>query len=293
MTRRPSPVAPDTSPHVDETPLLKEALARETAAASLRRRTWEVLEPARPGDHASRAFDLFILALIALNVLAVVAETVEAVRVRYAAGLAAFEVASVAVFSVEYVLRVWSAVSDPRYRRPVLGRLRFAATPLAVVDLLAVLPFFLPFIGVDLRITRVLRLQRAFRFVKVARYADAHRRLARVLQRKREELVVSLSALVVLLLLASSLMYYVEYETQPAAFSSIPAAMWWAIATLTTVGYGDVYPVTEGGRLLGGLIAVIGAAFVALPAGIVASGLLEVVQEEGGGRRCPHCGGPL
>lgn len=271
---------------------------RRSRPSALRRRTHELLEAADPGDRASAAVDAVIISLIVLNTVALVLETVEPIWARYAGFFVAFEIASVLIFTVEYVLRVWSAVSSPRFAGSVRGRLRFMRTPMAVIDLLAILPFYLPLTGLDLRFLRAFRLFRLFRLAKLGRYSAALQTFGRVIRTKKEELVVTLSVLVLLLLVASSLIYFVETEAQPEAFSSIPATMWWGIATLTTVGYGDIYPITALGRTLAAVIAVLGIGMVALPTGILGSAFVEELQRDEGededtpteATTCPHCG---
>lgn len=258
-----------------------------------RGRVWEILEPPREGDTLSHVFDVALLALIVINVVALLLETMESVR-RSAPDLFFWiNVISVALFSVEYLLRVWACTTDPRYSSPVSGRLRWAVTPLALVDLLAVLPFYLPFLGIDLRFMRAARLLRLFRLAKLTRYSRALSVLARVVVRRKEELITSSFVLVLLLLFASSLMYFVEHRVQPQVFSSIPAAMWWAVATLTTVGYGDIYPVTPLGRMLAGVIAVLGIATFAVPTSILGASFAEELASERRPALCPHCGKPL
>ena len=157
----------------------------------MRKRTWEILDVAKTGDKASRAFDIFILSLIALNVVALVLGTVQRVYEKAPRLFEGFELLSVAAFTVEYVLRIWSCTISERFASPVRGRLRFAVTPLALVDLLAILPFDLPFLGVDLRFVRAVRLTRLFRVMKVARYSQALRTFGRVFRTKKEELLVA------------------------------------------------------------------------------------------------------
>lgn len=243
----------------------------------IRRRVWEIVEIARPGDRPSRTFDLGIRALILLNVMAVVLETMPELDAAAGGFFTAFEAFSVAVFSIEYVARVWSSVEDPAYGRsgPVTGRLRFAKTPLALVDLLAVLPSLLPMVGFDLRLLRGVRLFRLVRILKLTRYSRSLQTLARVFRRTRQQLALTLSGVAFLLLVASSAMYFAEHAVQPEQFSSIPKAMWWGIVTLTTLGYGDVYPVTLLGRIMGGLFALCGILLVALPTAILGAGLIE------------------
>ena len=257
-----------------------------------RSRAYEILEKASPGDGASRAFDLSIVTLIVLNVAMVVVETVRDLSVRYGGFFDAFELFSVLVFTVEYLLRLWSCTADPRFRQPFWGRIRFALTPMALVDLLAIAPFYLPMVtGVDLRVIRSVRLVRLFRLFKMGRYVVSLRILGAVLREKKEELNIVVFALIIVLVIVSSLMYFVEHEAQPEAFSSIPAAMWWGMVTLTTVGYGDVYPITPLGKFFGILIAALGIGMFALPAGILSSGFVEAIQSRREGKGiCPHCG---
>lgn len=261
---------------------------------AFRQRLWEILEVAGPDDRASRRFDLLLMVLILTNVTAVVLETVGEFYGRFRPWFDALELFTVAVFTLEYVTRLWVCTEDARYRRPVLGRLRYALTPLALFDLLAILPFWLTLAQVDARIVRLVRVMRIFRIAKLSRYSVAIQTLGRVVVAKREELLVTLALMLILLVMASAFMYHAEHDAQPEAFSSIPAAMWWAVATLTTVGYGDVYPVTGLGRFLGAVIAILGIGMFALPTGVLGAAFLEEIQRrKEGERRCPHCGEAL
>jgi voltage-gated potassium channel len=254
---------------------------------NLNQHVWAILNGSDSGGRAGRIFELGMLGLIALNVLALVLETVEGIYGWAPGPFRAFEVFSVAIFTVEYLLRLWSCTAAERYSRPVIGRLRFALTPLAIIDLLAILPFYVPKVDIDLRVVRIVRL---FRVAKIGRYSRALSTFGRVATAKRAELIAILSILVILLILASSLMYYAENEAQPDKFSSIPAAMWWGIATLTTIGYGDIYPITGLGKLLAGFVAVLGIGMFALPTGILGAAFVEEIQ---GAKRkrmfCPQC----
>lgn len=259
---------------------------------TVRRQVFELLE-VRPEDRGvERAFNVAMLVLIVLNVAAVILETVAPIRAAFGPAFNAFEVFSVAVFTAEYVARLWSCTLDPRFAHPVQGRIRFATSFLALVDLIAILPSLIPGGVLDLRFIRVLRLMRVLRMLKVARYSQSLQTLGRVLAAKRYELVVTAIAGALLLICASSLMYFAENEAQPEQFSSIPAAMWWGVETLTTVGYGDLFPVTPVGKVMGSVIAVLGIGLFALPAGILASGFSEELRRSGP-RRCPHCGGQV
>ena len=246
-------------------------------------------------DSIGRVVVISMISLILLNVLAVMAESVVWIRVDFARWLAVFETFSVTAFVIEYVLRLWSCTANPRFRGAVLGRIQFALTPLAVVDLLAVLPALLLRTGVDLRFLRALRLARLFRLAKLGRYSRALQAIWQVVRGKRAELVIALLWMAVVLVVASSLMYMAENEQQPDAFSSIPATMWWGIMTLTTVGYGDVYPITVLGKLTAAVIAVVGIGLFALPAGILGSAFVELREQQNADRSavCPHCGKPI
>lgn len=257
---------------------------------NVRARTWEILEVAQAGDKMSRRFDIFILSLIFLNVTAVILVSVQSLEEQYSSLFTAFEIFSVAVFTVEYLARFWSCVTDQRFQRPLAGRLRFAITAMAIVDLLAVLPFYIGLFGIDLRFIRSLRLLRIVRVAKVGRYLNALQLLSRVLRDKREELVLTLGMMILLLIISSCLMFYVENPVQPESFPDIPHTMWWAIATFTTVGYGDIYPVTGLGKLLAGFVAILGIGLFALPTGILGAGFVEQMQIKRGPPRCPHCG---
>ncbi len=242
---------------------------------SLRQRVYEVIEVGR-GDHRlSRLFDLTILTLILLNVAAVVLETVPAYEARYRPQFEAFNVFSVAVFTVEYLLRLWTAVEVPFLRRypPWKARLKLAATPALIIDLFAILPFYLQaFTGIDLRLLRVLRL---LRFLKLSRYSPALHTLMRVLANERRTLLGACLLLVTALLFAASGIYLIESQAQPDKFGSIPDSAWWAIATLTTVGYGDAVPITPLGRIFGGFVMVTGLCILALPVAIISAGFAQ------------------
>lgn len=256
-----------------------------------RDRAYEIVETTKQGDRVSFIFDVFMVSLITINVLAVILGTVKEIEARYGLLLLIIEVVSVLLFTVEYVVRLWSAASDARYARPVSGRVRFALRPMMIIDLFAILPFYLgPLVGVDGRFLRALRLFRILRLLKIARYSRSLQLMRDVLIAKVPELTMTLMVLMILLLVSGSMMYYLEHEAQPEVFSSIPASLWWGIATLTTVGYGDAYPVTALGKMLGGFIAVLGIGLFALPAGILASGFSEAIQRAKQQGICPTCG---
>ncbi|MEY2484197.1 MAG: voltage-gated potassium channel [Verrucomicrobiota bacterium] len=258
-----------------------------------KQRIWELLQVAKPGDRIGRRLDIFLLTLIALNIAAVIIGSVGWIEKAWAQPLQIFEIFSVGVFTVEYFGRVYSCVADPRFAHPITGRLRYMAHPLAVIDLAAFLPFYLPFVGFDLRFVRMFRLFRIFRVAKLGRYSTAWKMIGGVLGRRKEELAVCAFIMVLLIIMSASLMYFVENEAQPEKFSDIPSAMWWAVATLTTVAYGDVYPITPLGKLLGSLIQISGIAFFALPTAVIGAGLIEEFRNRRVPAACPHCGGHI
>lgn len=244
-----------------------------------------------PENRPSRFFNIGMLILISLNVIAVILATVNSIYLRHKVFFDAFEVFSVIVFTIEYVLRLWLCTSQRGFEPSVSGRIKFALQPLQLIDLIAILPFFLPVVGLDLRFVRAVRLFRLFRLFKIGRYSQSLRTISNVLKSKKEELWITVFTGFILLIFASSLMYIVENNAQPDKFKSIPDAMWWGAATLTTVGYGDIYPVTILGKILGSIIAMLGIGLFALPAGIVASGFASEIQKNKREKKiCPHCG---
>jgi voltage-gated potassium channel len=243
-----------------------------------RRRLFEIVEEAAPGDRASSIFDWCLIGLISLNIAAVVLETVPSIHAAFADEFHWFEIASVVIFSVEYVLRIWVAPEHPSLKRlgPVGSRLRYAVSFGALIDLAAVAPFYLAAIlGIDLRVLRVLRL---LRFLKLMRYSSALMTMQRVIIDERRALLAALLIMAGLLIVASTAMYYAERHAQPEVFGSIPAAMWWGLATLTTVGYGDIVPITLIGKMIGGVVMLLGLGMFALPIGILATGFTQEVH---------------
>ena len=252
-------------------------------------------------DEGTSAIDSFIIVLIALNVLMVIMETEESISGNYHQAFHLFEFFSTIIFSCEYLVRIWIADLDPRYQKygRFGSRLRYILSFMAMIDLIAILPFYLRTIQMDLRIARAIRLLRLVRILKIGRYAHAVTTLSRVFARKKEELAISTFVTVMILILCSSAMYFIEHEAQTEAFRSIPAAMWWAIVTLTSVGYGDISPVTPVGKFVGAIICMVGVLLVAIPTGILASGFAEEIEDQKAKDReedeknftfCPHCG---
>ncbi len=261
--------------------------------SAFQRRAHEILEVAPGGDRVSQALDFFIIGLILLNTVALILSTVKPIYLVAPQLFHYLEGVSVSIFLAEYLLRLWACTAEPQYSHPVYGRVRFALSPLLLIDLLAIVPFFLPLLGVDdLRFLRAVRL--LARAARLGRYFSGIRTLGKVIQSRGYELLTVVLVLTVMLVLASALMYFAEHLAQPEAFASIPEAMWWSIITLTTVGYGDVSPVTPLGKVMAGVIAIMGIGMFALPAGILGSGFLEEIQRRNNKPQvCPHCGEEL
>lgn len=229
--------------------------------------------------HWRRSFDYFMLFLISLNVIAFVMETVKPVHQVFGIYFEAFETVSILIFTMEYVARLWSITLHEKYAHPIYGRLRYIFTPIMFIDLLAFLPAYLPLLYTDFRVIRALRLFRLFRLLKLWRYSASLRLLIKIIMNKKEDLQVIFFTIFILLIISSSLMYMIECENQPEKFASIPETMWWAVSALTTVGYGDIYPKTAIGKILGSFIALLGIGLFALPAGIISAGFMQEVDQ--------------
>lgn len=239
----------------------------------MRRRLYILLEANPPQSWGQRIFAGVLTAIILINVGAVVLGSEAEITQRYEGIFWTIEVYSVVFFTIEYGIRVWIAAEHDSGGHPLIVRLRYIFTPMALVDLLAIAPFYLAsFIGIDLRFLRALRLLRLF---KLSRYFSALDVLGTVLAAEARAVLAALFVMCILIVVASSAMHIAEAAAQPEAFGSIPRSMWWAVVTLTTVGYGDVTPVTLSGRLISVVIMVMGVGMVALPAGMLASRFSE------------------
>lgn len=261
----------------------------------MKKKIFELLSPSKTNQGLSYWIDVFLIILISLNVIVVILESVAAINERFNDFFIVFEVFSVSIFTIEYLLRLWVVNYLEAYQKPFWGNLKFALSPLAIIDLLSFLPFYFPFTGLDLRFLRLMRVMRVFRLFKIVRYANATSLISNLFREKRIELFISLIITLFLLLLSSCLMYFIENKAQPENFSSIPETMWWGICTLTTVGYGDMYPITAMGKVLAGIISILGIGLFALPTGILASGFSEQLEKIKNKNKecCPTCGKPL
>jgi voltage-gated potassium channel len=253
-------------------------LASHDKASALRRRVFEILEHGTMGDATGRLLNVALVCLIVINVVAVPLNTVPELSTRYAVLFRAVEVVSVIVFTLEYALRLWVAVEHAGgdRRHPLHARLAYARSVDGIVDLIAILPFWIGFfLPADLRAILVFRI---FRFLKLVRYSVGVRSLLDAIYEERRPLAGCLLIFLGTALLAASLMYLAEREAQPDKFGTIPHAMWWAVATLGTVGYGDVVPVTWIGRAINSVAIICAIVMIALPVGIVATAFSQTIH---------------
>ena len=215
-----------------------------------------------------------IIWLILFSLLLVVIETEPALHEGYSTLFYGLELLILAVFAVEYAARLWVCVENPRFS----SRLTYARRPMALLDLFVIVTMAISLVGFEGAILRLLRLARLLRVAKLGRFAEAFRTIGEAIGARRYELGVSLAIAVALLIVSASALYLLEGGLQPDAFGSIPRAMWWAVATLTTVGYGDVVPITPMGRVFATLTAITGVGLIAMPAGILASAFSDALQ---------------
>lgn len=246
---------------------------------SLRAKIFDVV---RDDDNAKSTnwFDWLIIILILLTVVSLILDSFDMpdwffVISRW------FEVISVGIFTIEYLLRVWTAPYLYPQISPIKARVRYIFSVMALIDLIAILPVYIPFIiPVDLRALRVVRVFRLLRVFKINRYTNAFGIITEVFKRKVSQLISSISAIAVLLIVASILMYNVEHVAQPGVFKNALSGLWWATSIVTGFGFGDIYPVTILGRVLTFVISFLGIGLIAVPTGILSAGFVEIYQED-------------
>ena len=245
-----------------------------------------------------KIINVFIIVLIILNVVAVMLETVEPLRKKYSDFFYYFDLVSVIIFTIEYVLRVWSSNHEEKYKHPVWGRLKYMVSWGALIDLIAILPFFLHLffgLGIDLREIRMLRLIRILRLFRLTAYTRSANMIINVFKKRANELALSFVLAIFLIVIASCLMYFAEHlypSEKESKFTSIPSTIWWSVVSLTTTGYGDMIPLTTLGKIMPGTIMLTGIAFFALPAGIITAGFIDEFRMNRVKKthRCPSCG---
>ena len=248
---------------------MRSAAVAAQIAVSWRRRLSALFDDALPTTWASQLFNSALAAVIVINVISVVLESVKFLRHGHAALFWWIEQTASMIFAAEYALRVWTAVDlhDAKFRHPVWGRLAYIRSFFAIVDLVAVFPAILGFLwGDNLRVLRIIRL---LRMLKLTRHSSGFAMIWSVLREEAHAISYVVFMLCFLLTLSGAFMYMIEGEAQPEVFTSIPVAMWWAIETLTTVGYGDIVPATLAGRILGGIVSIAGIGTLAILSGLI------------------------
>lgn len=265
---------------------------------SIKRTIFEIIQPTKSENKFNKLFDIFIITLICINVIMMIIDTFEfsskIQNISYA-----IEYFAVMVFTIEYILRIWTS----EYLYPHCSKLRAASkyifSIIGIIDLLAILPFYFQYITeIDLRSLRLVRLVRIFSIFKFARYTNAFNTISEVLIKNSHQLLLSIFILVVFMIITSLIMYDIEHKHQPEVFKNAFSALWWASAAFTTVGYGDIHPITPVGQMLSMLISILGIGLLAVPTSIIAAGFIELLsskqqQESEIKKYCPHCGKKL
>jgi voltage-gated potassium channel len=247
--------------------------------AALRRRLNAYFDEDAPQQASVRVFNFLLACLIVVNVGAIILESVESIRHVYSEAFRWIENLATGVFTVEYVLRGWTAVDriSGAFRQPFWGRLKYLRGFFALIDLVSILPALLGLLGAsDFRVLRLLRL---LRMLKLTRHSTIFGLIWAVLREEAQAIGAMVFVLCLVLTLSGSLMYIIEGEAQPEVFNSIPAAMWWAVETVTTVGYGDMVPVTVFGRVLGGVVSIVGILTVGMFSGLITVGFMEQLKQ--------------
>ena len=259
---------------------------------TIKEKVFGIVSTADTQNHAGSLFDSIVVATILLSVLSIILESFHFLMERYALAFRIFEALSVILFTIEYLARIWTAeFLFPQSKHP---RIRYVFSAMAMVDLLAILPFYLPFVSVDLRFLRMLRLFRLLRLFKLERYFISLQIITRVVRKSWPKLMATLIACAIVMVFSAILLYTTENAAQPDAFPNVVAALWWAVCTFTTVGYGDVYPITVAGKIFASLISIVGIGIVAIPTGIISAGFVDATnkskEEEDKKMFCPYCG---
>lgn len=260
----------------------------------LKIKVYNIIRDDDKNDLVSNIFDGVIIGLIIINVILIILDSFTLPN-WYTSFANRVEIISVIIFSIEYILRLFT--SDLKYPSNTIfeSRIKYIFSFMALIDILAILPFFIPmFFPIDLRVLRTLRITRLFRLFKINRYTTSLSTIGQVFQNKKYELLSSFFVVSLLMLISSVIMYNLENLSQPEIFRNAFSGLWWAVATFTTVGYGDIFPITGGGKLMAGIIAILGIGLVAVPTGIISSGFIELLNTKKEltmvKKFCPHCG---
>lgn len=263
----------------------------------IKRRIFEILQPPKDCDTVSKVIDLFLIALIFVNIGIVFAYTYTLPN-NITDVFSRIETISVIIFTIEYLLRIWTA--DLLYEAAPIAeaRMMYVFSWMALIDLLSIIPFYLPMlIPFDLKVLRIIRVFRLLQIFKLTRYTTSLMSIYLVLKRKAEQLISAFILVFILITIASLIMYNVENPAQPEIFRNAFSGMWWAVATLTTVGYGDIFPITALGKVMASIISILGIGLIAVPTAIISTGFIEQVQSKSRKKSseddylyCPYCG---
>jgi len=267
----------------------------------IKKKTFDIIENSGDGNTASRIFDISLVTLIIVNLVLVIADTFE-LPGPFPAVFEVVELLTMIVFTIEYALRIWTAdMLYPGWSK-TKARLRYMVTFIALIDLFAILPFYIPLIiTIDLRVLMTLRVTRLLRLFKVKRHADIFSAIREVLKKRIGQLLTSMLMIFMLMIVTSVLMYNIEHAAQPDKFNNAFSGFWWAVSTLTTIGYGDIYPITVAGQVLNWVFSFLGIGIVAIPTGIISAGFVEYFEREREDEKqesdekcfCPYCGHKL
>jgi voltage-gated potassium channel len=256
---------------------------------SLKHRIFKVIDDHSNKQPLNRLFHGLLFSLIILSSLFLIFETVKPIASRFSILFIVFEWITVVFFTLEYVLRVYTCTELHAYQHGVLGRLKFVLTPLMLIDLLSIIPLYLLLFKSDYSGFYLFNIFRIIRLFKAIRYINAFKMVGAVFYHKKDQLLVSLVFISFAFVFLSSMIYIAEKDAQPIKFPDIPSSMWFTISTITSVGFGDVYPITTFGKFVAGIISISGLILFAIPMSILTSGFLKISNPEER-KSCPHCG---
>lgn len=271
-------------------------IATDTARASTRlriqRRLFEILEAPPENDPISRLVNRLLAVLILANIAAVILESVGTLNAKYQVAFQVFETCSLMIFVAEYLARVWVSVHCAKFGSSAAGRLKYICSPLALIDLAAIIPPLMTGFTSDFRFLRALRVLRMLRIWKLTRYSVSLQIVRSAVLETANQLFAVAAILVVVVIVSSGLMYVVEHPAQPEQFSNVFSSMWWTLETLTMINYDDMAPITPIGKFLGVMIGLVGVGMFAMPAGILASAFIDQLKKRSRDRLqcCPKCG---
>jgi voltage-gated potassium channel len=247
--------------------------------SDIRRSVYVELEPSARTSQGLSPTNMFLVLVTLLGAVTVILETEVTLQTAYANLFRAIEVAIGLIFAIEFVLRVWAVTEAKPNAGPLVSRLKFIFSFDGMFDLLIILSTLLPFVTANLVLLRLFRLVRLLRIAKLGRMSRAFTSLSEAVHSRRYELLLTLYLAIGLLVLGATAMYWVEGTIQPDKFGSIPRSLWWAVITMTTIGYGDVYPITSVGRVIASLVAIAGIGLIAMPTGILAAAFSDAIQK--------------